>query len=232
MRERPIIMSAPMVRAILAGTKTQARRVVKLPANARDVQYYAPPGGVPLAGWADPGINYWTHDGDRFDDDTGMPVLTNHIDPCPYGVPGDRLWVRETWLELDRDGYVEMDQPRDVLTTRHGYPRRNGVAYRAECDADGESARAELGYKWRSPIHMPRWASRITLEITGVRVERLNDISEADAMAEGASPVLVPPDGGDQPHVVGYRDLWESINGAGSWDANPWVWVVAFRRVA
>ena len=213
-----------MVRAILAGTKTQTRRAVKLPANARDVQYYAPPGGVPLAGWADPGINYWTHDGDQFDDATGMPVLTNHIDPCPYGVPGDRLWVRETHLYVgpgsgsDLPSYIE--ERKDLANHK-----RENVWYRAD-RADHES------YRWTPSIHMPRWASRITLEITGVRVERLNDISEADAMAEGASPVLVPPDGGDQPHVVGYRDLWESINGAGSWDANPWVWVVAFRRVA
>ncbi len=87
------------------------------------------------------------------------------------------------------------------------------------------------GLLWRPSIHMPRAASRITLEITGVRVEKLQEISEADAMAEGATPVLVPPDGGSAPHVEGFRVLWESINGAGSWDANPWVWVLEFRRL-
>ena len=79
-------------------------------------------------------------------------------------------------------------------------------------------------------IHMPRWASRITLEITGVRVERLQDIRETDAQAEGAEPLLVPPDGGSTVYTEGYRHLWEQINGPGSWDANPFVWVVEFRR--
>jgi hypothetical protein len=206
MRERPIIMSAPAVRAILAGTKTQTRRVVKI----KNLDFV---GGGPRDGadWNDPscwgfedcntGRNWALASGDDVDD----------IFACPYGVPGDRLWVRETHLIV---GGKDSADPR--------------VVYRASNDGPD----AWISPSWAPSIHMPRWASRLTLEITGVRVERLQNISEADAMAEGASPVLVPPDGGDQPHVVGYCDLWESINGPGSWDANPWVWVVAFRRVA
>ena len=202
MRERPIIMSASMVRAILAGTKTQTRRVVKI----RGLDFV---GGGPRNGadWNDPscwgfedcntGRNWALASGEGVDD----------VFSCPHGVPDDRLWVRETW---------RADDVHDSVTM-----------YRT--DVDDDYARL---VKWRSPIHMPRDRSRITLEITNVRVERLQNISEADAMAEGASPVLVPPDGGDQPHVVGYRDLWESIHGSDSWATNPFVWVVAFRRVA
>lgn len=209
MRERPIIMSAPQVRAILAGTMTQTRRAVKI----RGLDFV---GGGPRNGadWNDPscwgfedcntGRNWALASGEGVDD----------VFSCPHGVPGDRLWVRETWRVMG-------ESPEDTLDMFG----RDDIQYRADRDE------SYIG-KYRSSIHMPRWASRITLEITNVRVERLQNISEADAMAEGTPPVLVPPDGGDQPHVVGYRDLWESINGAGSWDANPWVWVVAFRRVA
>ncbi|MDO9053819.1 MAG: hypothetical protein Q8K43_10455 [Sulfurimicrobium sp.] len=126
----------------------------------------------------------------------------------PFGKTGDQLWVRETWA-------------------RHPDYSNNAV-YRAdpECKYDVD--------KWTPSIHMPRWASRIQLEITGVRVERLQDISEADALSEG---VNVHPDHHGKPRdsiyspVNAYRDLWESINGPGSWDVDPWVWVIEFRRV-
>ena len=167
MRERPILFSAPMVRAILAGTKTQTRRVCK-----------------------------------------GQRELSNvhdfQIDRCPYGQLGDRLWVRETWL-------------------RHSVNVPNDYLYRADHPDDGTIGPAHGG--WKPSIHMPRWASRITLEITDVRVERLQDISARDAWAEGITP---SPDV-DPYHE--YRDLWESINGPGSWDANPWVWAVSFKRI-
>lgn len=129
----------------------------------------------------------------------------NHVlRKCHYGKPGDRLWVRETFA-----------------------PCAGGIVYRA----DGGTACPDGG-KWRPSIFMPRWASRITLEITGVRVERLNEISDFDAFQEGVK---------DEPGTItgpycrsfvqGFKNIWESINGPGSWDENPWVWVIEFRRV-
>ena len=163
MTERPILFSAPMVRAILDGNKTQTRRVVKLKPDYMET----------------------------------FLRLPNKVACCPYGQPGGRLWVRETF--------------EDCESALHSC-----VLYRA----DGGTP----GTKWTPSIHMPRWASRITLEITGVRVERLQDISEEDAISEG-TPF---PCGG---WVGGYQKLWESIHGPGSWDLNPWVWVVEFKRV-
>lgn len=180
MTERPILFSAPMVRALLAGTKTQTRRVVKRPERYE--------GG-----------------------------LHNCLHCCPYGEPGDRLWVRETWApQVD----CEVSAQRwTKLQAQHGPMPLLHFA------ADNEPG--PWITKWRPSIHMPRWASRITLEVTEVRVERLQDISDADARAEGcvATSKWAPNVRDD------YAALWESINGAGSWAANPWVWVVAFRRV-
>jgi len=187
---RPILFSAPMVRALLAGTKTQTRRVVKPQPVMRD------------------GEPEWPADAKR--------PRGRGFEDCPYGAPGDRLWVRETWNTFE--GWAGYFYAAD----NHSF----GIG--ADDDPDHIP---EHAVRWRPSIHMPRAASRITLEITAVRVERLQDISEADAIAEGADPLLVPPDGGSAPHVEGYRTLWEYINGAGSWDLNPWVWVVEFRRV-
>jgi hypothetical protein len=186
MKERPILFSAPMVRALLAGTKVQTRRVVK-PRKDRDIGCDLAP--HELAGEVNGG------------------EYRN-----AYCAPGDRLWVRETWAEHSAGGFMY---------------------------AASWSAHALIGHpKWRPSIHMPRAASRITLEVTDVRVERLQDISEADALAEGIDM---------QPRLAGYSkdagckwepanpievfcNLWESIKGPGSWDANPWVWVVEFKR--
>ena len=181
MTDRPILFSAPMVRAILAGTKTQTRRVVK-PAHKA---------------WMDQPVTHQLGEWDKR--------------PLPYGKPGDRLWVRETWQAVSGN-----DRARHIMT--HPRPDRGWLEYAATPRDD------EPAYKWRPSIHMPRWASRITLEVTGVRVERLQDISEADAISEG-TPF---PCGG---WVGGYQKLWESIHGPGSWDLNPWVWVVEFKRV-
>ena len=206
MRERPILFSAPMVRAILAGTKTQTRRVVK----ERHIDA-APP----------------------------VHFLQYLRENCPYGQPGDRLWVRETWQGplIDEELEEEFSQSPDY------FKKPAFCAYRATdtldaINADGE----ELG--WRPSIHMPRWASRILLEITAIRVERLHEISEADAQAEGVERVVVgsgwrrycdpdseevgvPPCGDAR---RSFRSLWKYINGAESWSANPWVWVVEFKR--
>jgi hypothetical protein len=189
MTERPILFSAPMVRAILAGTKTQTRRVVK-PAHKA---------------WIEMPVTHQLGEWDKR--------------PLPYGKPGDRLWVRETWQAVSGN-----DRARHIMT--HPRPDRGWLEYAATPRAD------EPAYKWRPSIHMPRWASRITLEVTGVRVERLQDISEADAMAEGVHYSLLEKiqAGQDRWARHAYKKLWETINGSDSWDLNPWVWVVEFKR--
>lgn len=202
MKERPILFSAPMVRALLDGTKTQTRRVVKVqPGDAHVMRYCA---------------------GD---------LAARQIGACrwedvrvPYGGPGDRLWVRETWAPNFRAPLGASDKSPYVL-------------YRA--NGDGEPAT-----KWKPSIFMRRHSSRITLEVTTVRVERLNQITEADAIAEGVEERF---DGqyldydwklkGGSIHTYGdprasYRSLWQSINGPGSWALNPWVWRVEFKKVA
>lgn len=174
-RERPILFSAPMVRALLDGTKTQTRR-------AWPTQ---PPPGVPI-GW--------------------VPGETS---AGRYGKRGDRLWVRETWAAPHQyDGH----QPAHIpALTRWHY---------AATEERG-------GLRWRPSIHMPRVASRMTLQITDVRVERLQAISRGDAMAEGCPFANMAA--GPDPRAW-YADLWDAINGAGAWDSNPWLWVVEFHR--
>lgn len=124
---------------------------------------------------------------------------------CPYGQPGDRLWVRETWAPVP-SGPCRPDNP---------------VMYAATVEKPHI-------WTWKPSIHMPRWASRITLEVTGVRVERLQDISNADCWAEGMCDDNNPE---QKLNRRWFSELWESINGPGSWEQNPWVWVVEFRRV-
>lgn len=235
MKERPILFSAPMVRAILSGQKTMTRRVVKLDdlkRNPDNDQWYkdrvwsyrVKPYGV------------WT-------DRTNAGLL----EKCPHGVVGDRLWVRETWT-CDNKEYLKTYKDEPWRGTPD--PGTAGVYYRAsERNPDSFPL-------WRPSIHMPRWASRILLEITEVRVERLQDISWEDALDEGIreeTNIIVGAscaggrhheitgdryfyDGGFEEGyetpVLAFRELWESINGHDSWSANPWVWVVCFRRVA
>lgn len=207
MKERPILFSAPMVRALLDDRKTQSRRVV-MPAPISQPRHplVSFNHGVPewsfgLADQTSRGLRWWR---------------------CPYGVPGDRLWVRERYC-LDV-GYDECP-PADV-------PSFARVGYAAT-----DKAQAWMG-RDRPSIHMPRWASRILLEITDVRVERLQDISEGDAIAEGLewivpgiwSVAMSLPIVGDNPRAV-YGALWDHINGEGAWAANPWVWAVSFKRI-
>jgi hypothetical protein len=212
-RERPILFSAPMVRALLAGTKTQTRRAVKIT--------HRTPG---LAACLQPADPSWVR-----------PKAAAEL--CPYGRPGDRLWVRETWQAFER-GY---DVYRHIPSRR---PDGSAVIYAAD---EGDTMEF-----WRPSIHMPRWASRITLELTSVRVERLQDCSRAEAIAEGVEWSKCPTHQTERSrqaqaaaqrigmaahyeaevdYVGGYRLLWEQINGAGSWGANPWVWVMEFKRV-
>ena len=208
-REKPILFSAPMVRAILDGSKSQTRRVVKLKSHhtieERD-------DGKP---WP------WMYDSDRDAD---------HWLPCPYGQPGDRLWVRESFCEA-LSNYEEEREQTTVYYRADGQEVvvDDGDGY-AETNKDGT-----LKSPWKPSIHMPRWASRITLEITDIRVERLQDISEEDAQAEGAPLELGVLErtilGAKARYRSGFVRLWESINGPGSWDANPWVWCISFKRV-
>lgn len=198
MKERPILFSGPMVRAILEGRKTQTRRVIKpQPVLAQSNTIQMTPHGPKM----------------------GLGLFINTR--CPYGVPRDRLWVREAHRLVDH-----CDCPEACHTPAHVY-------YEADCSGYDRVDTNRL----RPSIHMPRWASRITLEVTGVRVERLQEILEADAIREGVLPVdmkewLKPADCHSLfPHQLAFRRLWDRINGPGSWEANPWVWVVEFSRV-
>ena len=209
MKERPILFSAPMVRAILAGRKTQTRRAVK-----------GSPGRVTWSPIVLNGYGGWC-------DEHGRPA------PCPYGKPGDRLWVRETWQHSNfplgpYDESCSVFYRADYMDDPHG--------------PDGEKSPEGKYRTWVPSIHMFRSASRILLEVTDVRVERLQDISDRgpqnDCTAEGVfhCGMDVPryeewgASGFRSSEKYMYRQLWESINSAGSWDANPWVWVVEFRR--
>jgi len=198
MRERPILFSGPMVRAILAGQKTQTRRAAKKPVRHPDLGNLYTPGALVL-------------------EHEPQHVIER---ACPYGQPGDRLWVREATIKVEDHGYegpvyVESDEGRACLD--------GGLAPDPDDCVEVEPWELRI----RPSIHMPRSYCRITLEITGVRVERLQDISEDDAYAEGVKH----SEHGGITARDGFQRLWESINGADSWDKNPWVWVVQFRRI-
>jgi hypothetical protein len=201
--DRPILFSAPMVRALLAGTKTQTRRIVKPQPEVCGADWLAKRRDGPAQF-----LYYWPR-GD------GYAVNDRFVaESCPYGQPGDRLWVRESIHRGDAC---------------------------ARYSADGSVVNL-ADWRWKRDnlpsIHCPRELSRITLEITGVRVERLQGISEVDAKAEGirwtdAGPLHAHLDGGFNFPTArdAYERLWGDINGPGSWDANPWVWVVEFKRI-
>ena len=218
MRERPIIFSGEMVRAILDGRKTQTRRVVKpLPSSMLDL----PTGRQ----WPLRITKAW-------------PDIEYTI-ACPYGHHGDRLWVRETWAPMDALLFSSEQSPPQSIAYRAD---RSAVIFGGDLvprTADTRNLNWER-VRWRPSIHMPRWASRITLEVTDVRVERVQDISSADARAEGVERGATCTDDNEWFYVAGkqhriaklaFAALWDSINGAGAWSANPWVWVVEFRRL-
>lgn len=231
LRERPILFSAPMVRAVLDGSKTQTRRVVK-PSPCWNVEsIYRPFASEP---------NNWQGFAG------GGPGAIVWYGSCPYGQTGDRLWVRETYFAFGRW--------ETRYSAKKGRDEWHFVDMTLECgksylyDADHPRPQPLAGKRdggvtpkwWKRPaIFMPRAACRIELEETGVRVERLQDISEADARAEGAREcdpvsgreVLLAGASQRGSFALHYRDIWEQINGAGSWNANPWVWVVEFRRL-
>lgn len=262
MKERPILFKGDMVRAILDGRKTQTRRVVpswQLPRETEgphddypDLRFMSVAQRHPRWGFGVFG-------------ETAEKCMekynTEYAGLCPYGQPGDRLWVRETCRAheiTDQEAYDDAFGLIDKLGLESPPCGLDGVIY----EADGEFIQIEnseaASNKWAElhhyrgdrgakvpSIHMPRWASRILLEITDVRVERLQDISEKNAIAEGIglSPnketsyrVELPKgsiaDAVDARSSVScFKRLWQSINGPGSWDANPWVWVVEFKRI-
>lgn len=216
MRERPILFSGPMVRAILDGTKTQTRRVVGLdtlqPSTTSGYEWTFR-GKAPVRSIA----QQKRAAGGCWQDLTAGQFLAL----CPYGEPGDRLWVKETYA---------LHHAWDAHPPSAGGAASKRVWHRADApDAiDGRG-------RWRQSIHMPRWASRLTLGVTSVRVERLHDITEDDARAEGVEPSYGKGWDGQRAQILSARDgfahLWTSINGSESWVANPFVWVVCFKRV-
>ncbi|MDI7136534.1 hypothetical protein QMO42_19110 [Pseudomonas aeruginosa] len=227
MKERPILFSGPMVRAILEGRKSVTRRVVK-------------PQPDFLGSMVDPNTPFKTLD-------AGLHARIT----CPHGQPGDRLWVRETWGVIsntwDESGNMVDWTPDRPATPIRELPFGSGYySGHAIYAADGpmewagdDDGGGEPRSAWKPSIHMPRAISRILLEITAVRVERLQDISEQQALAEGVRGE--PCDHARQACAdIGcwgdtakgaFGFLWESLNGEGSWAANPWVWVVEFKRV-
>lgn len=233
MVERPILFSGPMVRAILAGTKTQTRRLMRdqpcCDSGIRVERYN--PGVVDRFGNLHPGPEiFGAYCGNGCDWGT----------VSPFGKAGDRLWVRETWY--DDDGLREPDDhSTDLIEYRADHDCHS---WETCCPCRDDNGRST----WRPSIHMPRWASRITLEVTGVRVERLQDITEEDARAEGFPLGWVPTritvtglDGKKTTSIGtsidltargGFCHAWDAINGKrATWESNPWVWVVSFRRV-
>lgn len=214
MKESPILFSGPMVRAILEDRKTQTRRIVKPQPEVRGNLI-------------------------RLPKQVGFSLIektARHVDAttlkesaelyCPYGAPGDRLWVRECFAYYPGS----LPEEREVLYREGHESFPNGwPSYRGPI---GDCA------VWRPSIHMPRWASRLLLEIVSIRVERLQEITEADAESEqDRSDFLewahaVAPSGSKiETAKESFQKLWESINGPGSWEQNPWVWVVEFKRI-
>ena len=229
MKERPILFSTEMVRALLDGRKTMTRRLVKPQPSKDDYTLWTQNGGDKK----DNGKHRWGK------------VLNNLLEAdkemfsCPYGQIGDILWVRETWADLRGMGFSIDDFPRLV-------------AYKADSKDEGLEIAKEYGIKWKPSIFMPRSASRISLRITNIRVERLNDITEEDAIREGVEKNIEPgqeskwePDYGYKDYTAkdldgfpcftaidSFKSLWGSINGENSWAENPWVWVIEFEVIA
>lgn len=211
-RERSVRFTATEVRATLEGRKTQFRRIAK------------PPRGAPYDA-----ATYWEIN----------PVAREDAGLCPYGTVGDTLYVRETWKYLPgayegKDG--QLSAIEYLADGKQVFKGRNGAARPSARPLDHVD-----GKGFRPSVHMPRWASRLSLEVTDIRVERLNDISEEDARAEGITDggCLTcgerEPCGCADPHPDprdSFIHLWESINGENTWDLNPWVWVVSFRPLS
>lgn len=240
MKSRPILFSAPMVRAILDGSKTQTRRVAKLVKTLPDGQGWdalQKPGTRTCLPLVDGQFQYKPYGGAPWE------PYPNIAEYCPYGQAGDTIWVRE---EHYRFGHWE---PVVGVKTKTGRQKWAFVPDHGGCSFDppalfrkGMHSKDPYTKTWHKRLarFMPRWASRITLEITGVRIERLQEISDEDAIAEGIHAFgngyyhtrpTAPTEDHFNSAVMAYRDLWGSINGPGSWEKTPFVWIVEFRRV-
>lgn len=220
MNARPLLFSTPMIRALLEGRKTQTRRTL-----ARQ----------PIFVWSQ-GVTI--PDPDHYSAHVRFAEVPVQADPwirCPYGKPGDLLWVREAWRVSKRwDGTKPSELPggkgrgQTVMFAAGGSRAHDTTGRFVNDDAYPERL-PEWAGKVRQSIFLPRWASRLTLAITEVRVERLQDISEEDAKAEGSQePSFVPAIGACWSERDAYAKLWESINGADSWAENPWCWAISF----
>lgn len=194
MKERPILFSTPMVQAILEGRKTMTRRVVKFPKDFTGESVYDnSPYGLKYSNSKD----------------------TIERMACPYGEPGDHLWVRETF----NDGCI------------------GEYIYAANRNVEELTRYKLAGYKWKPSIFMPRKASRITLLIKSIRVERLQDVTDSDCLNEGVIPKADNKIQSNTEHfirlnaIIDFKNVWESINGKGSWESNPWVWVIEFEGI-
>ncbi|MBS0229488.1 MAG: hypothetical protein JSS23_12460 [Proteobacteria bacterium] len=225
MKERPILFSGAMVRAILEGRKTQTRRLFMVPGCVKGTRY---------------AITSPSEEILRFDDGSFHYLSTAALSgpyPCPYGQPGDRLWVRETWCSPEKwlVGYAADGQCGAWMGDGNGGQTFTPHGYILEAPGYRDSFKtpshtwgiARYGARWRPSIHMPRWACRLVLEVTDVRVQRLQDITEHDATAEGFSPITRDC---KRPKFMA---LWDSINAKRApWSANPFVWAITFRRLA
>ncbi len=214
MKTRPILFGGKMVRAITDGRKTQTRRVIRPQPEqmywaGRDRYLWRPKRGMFVDAWAE------------------KQLAQKMAEHCPHGAPGDRLWLKETWCPLgDIEAHARAGEPVDI-------------AYKADWDADGvdrEEARDAGVDRWRPSRFMPRWASRITLEVVSRRAERVQDISNADVIAEGIGRwTFAVGAWADDPPDPRWKfiELWDSLNAkaSNSFESNPWIWVVEFRRV-
>lgn len=206
MNEFPILFNAEMVKAILEGRKTQTRRVVKSALIINQAEFEC--GNRPHVIRSEPSLQYWV------DND------------CPFGQVGGRLWVRESFMDLSGTGVEHRDSKGKLQK----------YAYAVDCPRGSHSdeLRKEFGLKWKPSIHMPRSASRILLEVTNIRVEHLQSISNEDAKAEGFD-YSTHPSAIEMGYAIGartnFRHTWEQIYGANAWNKNPWVWVVEFKVI-
>ncbi|CAY73975.1 hypothetical protein EPYR_01595 [Erwinia pyrifoliae DSM 12163] len=218
MKERPILFSHQRVRALLSGQQRQTRRIMK---------------SQPL----EPGQD--NHEGCY-----GIDVLGNHLQGnrvlsldnlshhCPYGQPGDRLWVRETW----RGPIVPAEDIVRYQQSPSQFKKADYCQYQADSSIYSADDQEQLG-GWQAGIHMPRWASRIDLLITDIRVEKIQDISDDDVMAEGVQVethflnnfFTLQSEAGSAKDA--YRKQWVTLYGCNSWEANPWVWVIEFKPI-
>lgn len=243
MKERPILMHQRSILGILEGRKSQTRRIVKSKHSLRDLSSPHAQNILPVAG------------GIRFDWMGGQSSIPT---PCPYGQPGDRLWVRETWQQYrapsekqqaaiaESIARIHAGKSKDIVGEVSNWGRADGerkVLYAADFGDWAYDVDSDLK-PWRPSIFMPRWASRLTLEVTGIHVERVQDISEKDAKAEGGylgkcacfpSPRTPVESMMSQTwchqHGEEFKSLWDDTNGKGAWERNDWCWVVDFKRI-